>query len=56
MIVVGMKGSHISAEGSTPVPDENVTMDKGGKVPIHIHAWGRQKVWSISMTAGCLQG
>jgi hypothetical protein len=29
------------------VPDENVVMDKGGKVPIHAHSFGRHKLWGF---------
>jgi hypothetical protein len=32
---------------SPAVPDENVVMDKGGKVPIHAHSFGRHKLWGF---------
>lgn len=28
-----------------PVPDTNVTFDRGGKVPIHAHSFGRNALW-----------
>lgn len=33
---------------SPPVPDKNVVMEKGGKVPVHAHSWGRHKVWGFA--------
>ena len=35
-----------------PVPDEKMTFDRGGKVPVHAHSHGRHRLWGFPPPEG----
>jgi hypothetical protein len=47
LAVEGAYGAALGLNLSPAVPDATVTVDKGGRAPIHAHSFGRHKLWGF---------